>query len=458
LHFSVATAIGLESFPAPVPQRKLAQQLEQHEMQKSSKLHSEEADYIEAVRAQFVKARPHHAKNRKEESHLNNRTERDVRASFSPATSISSCPHIGNLPWDTPAAQASRRAVVADLGLGRFGNHLFTLGAAVAYAVKHNIALHVPIRVLDKYGFDLPCLRSTHGFENMTTKNLEAMAPVSLFGYQCGYCQNATLLLSSSTSFGSFINMRAVLRVAFYMPTCLSPSEESSLVGDSIKKSSTRRGRSKENQAAKFKSNEGYTIDGSGTLPELKNAPLSQSQTPATLYFRTFEYPLDVNSSKLPVKEEANIFNARMQRKKIFRTKRLNRPPILFFEEALRDAVWGASATNRYKHNNSNSRVNNNKTISGELSDEVVRLRSQNGHKLKSGTKRSNANGHFLSNATVLCDPSHVNHSTLQYLHVVVHLSDHNPVMVAQVDYYIRANYSINAKGKLRYLTKLFIL
>ena len=41
---------------------------------------------------------------------------------------------------------------------------------------------------------------------------------------------------------------------------------------------------------------------------------------------------------------------------------------------------------------------------------------------------------------------------------VVVHLSDHNRVMVAQVYYYIRANYSINAKGKLRYLTKLFIL
>jgi hypothetical protein len=32
------------------------------------------------------------------------------------------------------------------------------------------------------------------------------------------------------------------------------------------------------------------------------------------------------------------------------------------------------------------------------------------------------------------------------------------PVMVAQVDYYIRANHSINGKGKLRYLTKLFIL
>jgi len=41
---------------------------------------------------------------------------------------------------------------------------------------------------------------------------------------------------------------------------------------------------------------------------------------------------------------------------------------------------------------------------------------------------------------------------------VVAHLSDHNPVMVAQVDYYIRANHSINGKGKLRYLTKLFIL
>jgi len=33
---------------------------------------------------------------------------------------------------------------------------------------------------------------------------------------------------------------------------------------------------------------------------------------------------------------------------------------------------------------------------------------------------------------------------------VVVHLSDHNRVMVAQVDYYIRANHSINGKGKLR--------
>ena len=44
------------------------------------------------------------------------------------------------------------------------------------------------------------------------------------------------------------------------------------------------------------------------------------------------------------------------------------------------------------------------------------------------------------------------------YAAVVVHLSDHNPVMVAEVDYYIRANHSINGKGKLRYLTKLFIL
>ena len=41
---------------------------------------------------------------------------------------------------------------------------------------------------------------------------------------------------------------------------------------------------------------------------------------------------------------------------------------------------------------------------------------------------------------------------------VVVHLSDHNWVMVALVDYYIRAYHSINGKGKLRYVTKLFIL
>ena len=31
-------------------------------------------------------------------------------------------------------------------------------------------------------------------------------------------------------------------------------------------------------------------------------------------------------------------------------------------------------------------------------------------------------------------------------------------MVLSQMDYYIRANYSINAKGKLRYLTKLFIL
>ena len=53
---------------------------------------------------------------------------------------------------------------------------------------------------------------------------------------------------------------------------------------------------------------------------------------------------------------------------------------------------------------------------------------------------------------------SRVNGPNSNSNYVVVHVSDHNPVMVAQVDYYIRANYSINAKGKLRYLTKLFIL
>jgi hypothetical protein len=31
-------------------------------------------------------------------------------------------------------------------------------------------------------------------------------------------------------------------------------------------------------------------------------------------------------------------------------------------------------------------------------------------------------------------------------------------MVLSQMDYYIRANHSINGKGKLQYLTKLFIL
>ena len=41
---------------------------------------------------------------------------------------------------------------------------------------------------------------------------------------------------------------------------------------------------------------------------------------------------------------------------------------------------------------------------------------------------------------------------------VVVHNSDHNEVMVAIVDYYIRAYHSINAKGKYKVQTKVVSL
>ena len=41
---------------------------------------------------------------------------------------------------------------------------------------------------------------------------------------------------------------------------------------------------------------------------------------------------------------------------------------------------------------------------------------------------------------------------------VVVHLSDHNPVMVAQVDYHIRAEQSINGKETSEYILKVSMI
>ena len=41
---------------------------------------------------------------------------------------------------------------------------------------------------------------------------------------------------------------------------------------------------------------------------------------------------------------------------------------------------------------------------------------------------------------------------------VVVHLSDHNRVMVAQVDYHIRAEQSINGKETSEYILKVSMI
>jgi len=41
---------------------------------------------------------------------------------------------------------------------------------------------------------------------------------------------------------------------------------------------------------------------------------------------------------------------------------------------------------------------------------------------------------------------------------VVVHLSDHNRVMVAQVDYHIRAEQSINGKETTEYIHKVSMI
>ena len=41
---------------------------------------------------------------------------------------------------------------------------------------------------------------------------------------------------------------------------------------------------------------------------------------------------------------------------------------------------------------------------------------------------------------------------------VVVHLSDHNSVMVAQVDYYIRAEQSINGKEDIETIHKVSMI
>ena len=48
--------------------------------------------------------------------------------------------------------------------------------------------------------------------------------------------------------------------------------------------------------------------------------------------------------------------------------------------------------------------------------------------------------------------------STLALATVVVHLSDHNPVMVAQVDYHIRAEQSINGKETTEYIHKVSMI
>ena len=48
------------------------------------------------------------------------------------------------------------------------------------------------------------------------------------------------------------------------------------------------------------------------------------------------------------------------------------------------------------------------------------------------------------------------NHDTSHY--VVVHLSDHNRFMVAQVDYHIRAEQSINGKETTEYIHKVSMI
>ena len=45
-----------------------------------------------------------------------------------------------------------------------------------------------------------------------------------------------------------------------------------------------------------------------------------------------------------------------------------------------------------------------------------------------------------------------------KYSVVVVHLSDHNPVMVALVDYHIRAEQSINGKETTEYIHKVSMI
>ena len=46
----------------------------------------------------------------------------------------------------------------------------------------------------------------------------------------------------------------------------------------------------------------------------------------------------------------------------------------------------------------------------------------------------------------------------IQHINVVVHLSDHNRVMVAQVDYHIRAEQSINGKDTTEYIHKVSMI
>ena len=259
----------------------------------------------------------------------------------------------------------------------------------------------------------LPCLRSTKGYERLPLTNLRAK--VILPGYRCGYCQNATLLLSSSTSFGSTINMRTVFRVAFHMPACLSTSKELGISASIARL--TRGNKTKAEVAVNSSLSQGSANYSGGLVPEFKHQPFCQSEPAATtVYFRTFEYPFAVNSSsEFPFNQEANVFNFLIQKNKLHNTKRLNRPPILFFDVALRDAALSASI-NRCKHFNYNNTDNNNNSIPGGLFGVMAQLKSQNMHNLSTGARKGTDKVRFLSNPTVLCDPTHVNHSTLQCL------------------------------------------
>jgi len=58
-----------------------------------------------------------------------------------------------------------------------------------------------------------------------------------------------------------------------------------------------------------------------------------------------------------------------------------------------------------------------------------------------------------LLTALILSKKEYFVHQT-----VVVHLSDHNPVMVAQVDYHIRAEQSINGKETTEYIHKVSMI
>ena len=64
-----------------------------------------------------------------------------------------------------------------------------------------------------------------------------------------------------------------------------------------------------------------------------------------------------------------------------------------------------------------------------------------------------------LANVPRIVVTSPVSHPLMSWLKtVVVHQSDHNRVMVAQVDYHIRAEQSINGKETTEYIHKVSMI